>query len=317
MADPAAQVRRAVAASLRAAQVARDDVVLAAVSGGPDSLALAAGLAAEAESLAVRGGAVVVDHGLQAGSSDQAATAAGQCRELGLAPVVVRRVEVGRQGGPEAAARTARHAAFEAVADEVGAVAVLLGHTLDDQAETVLLGLARGSGARSLAGMPAARGRLLRPLLGLPRATTVGACEALGLRPWHDPHNDDPAFARVRVRRGALPALEAAVGPGIAAALARTADLLRADADALDDLARAALAEPDALRIPALEALPAAVRSRVIRLAAIAAGVPAGSLSAAHVGEVERLVTDWHGQGAVRLPGGLDASRACDRLLIR
>jgi tRNA(Ile)-lysidine synthase len=305
--------------AVRAATAGLDagDLVLAAVSGGADSLALAAALAFTAPRDGLRAGAVVVDHGLQPGSAGQAETAAQQCRALGLDQVCVEHVTVATDGGPEAAARTARYAALDAVAERCGATAVLLGHTLDDQAETVLLGLARGSGARSMAGMPATRGRLRRPFLTVRRAATEQACQALGLTVWSDPHNADPAYARVRVRSDALPALEAALGPGVAESLARTADQLRADADALDTVAAQAAAGPDPLAVASLLALPTAVRTRVIRAAAIAAGCPAGALSAGHVASVERLVTAWRGQGLVHLPGGLVADRRCDRLTFR
>jgi len=312
------RTRAALRSSLR--DLAPGDLVLAAVSGGADSLALAAAAAFYCRKAGLRLGAVTVDHGLQPGSAGQAERAAEQCRELGLDPVVVRRVRVGGRGGPETAARVARYAALDAVADELGAAVILLGHTLDDQAETVLLRLARGSGARSLAGMTAVSGRYRRPFLHLRRTDTQAACRAAGLPPWHDPHNDDPAYARVRVRRDLLRALEDALGPGAAEALARTASLLRDDADALDEWAGKAL--PDAsttngLDIPVLTALPRAVRTRVLRAAAIAAGAPAGALSARHVSELERLVTDWHGQGCVSLPGGVSAERRYDRLVLR
>jgi tRNA(Ile)-lysidine synthase len=139
-------------------------------------------------------------------------------------------------GGPEAVAREARYAALQEAADRLGATAVLLGHTLDDQAETVLLGLGRGSGARSLAGMPARRGVFRRPFLELRREVVARAGVALDLHPWHDPANDDPAYTRVRVRRLAGE-LEKALGAGTAEALARSAAMLREDADALDALA--------------------------------------------------------------------------------
>src|SRR3954454_17172397 len=303
------RTRAAVRASLR--DVAAGSTVLAAVSGGADSLALAAALAHAARKLPVTAGALIVDHGLQAGSAEQAARAAEQCRSLGLAWLTVCAVSVGRAGGPEAAARTARYAALDAAAADV----VLLGHTLDDQAESVLLGLARGSGARSLSGMPAANNRYRRPFLGVRRTETRTACRALGLEPWHDPHNADPAYARVRVRREVLPALEEALGPGIVESLARSAGLLRDDADALDEWTDKALA--DGLVLSALTALPTAVRTRVLRRAAIAAGAPAGALTARHVSEMDRLVHDWHGQGVFSLPGVLVAERAYDRLLLR
>ena len=284
-----------------------------AVSGGADSLALAAAVAWVAPRIGLRAGAVTVDHRLQPGSADRAADVAAACAELGIDPAVVETVIVGRGGGPEAAARTARYAALDRASDAMGATVVMLGHTLDDQAETVLLGLARGSGARSLAGMAERAGRYLRPFLGIGRDTTRAACAALDLTPWDDPHNADRSFARVRVRHDALPALEAALGPGVAESLARTAALLRADADALDDWAKTI----DSLAIADLAALPAAVRRRVLRVAAVAAGAPAGQLAAVHVRELDRLVTDWHGQRPVSLPGGLVGARECDSLVFR
>jgi tRNA(Ile)-lysidine synthase len=297
--------------------LAPGDLVLVACSGGADSFALAAALAFEAPRAGLAAGALTVDHGLQQGSADRAGELAMTLRGLGLDPTEVLTVTVGAAGGPEAAARAARYAALAAAADRLAAAAVVLGHTRDDQAETVLLGLARGSGARSLAGMAAVTGRWRRPLLGLDRATTRRA--AAGLPVWEDPHNTDPAYARSRVRRDALPALEAALGPGVAAALARSADLLRADADALDVWAASAYAAcggGDGLDVPALEALPAAVRSRVLRRAALEAGAPAGDLTAGHVGELERLLRDWHGQGPLHLPGGVRVERRCGRLLL-
>ncbi len=295
-------------------------LVLVACSGGADSLALAAAAAFEGPRIGLQVGAVTVDHGLQPGSAGRAAALVALLAARGLEPVTAVRVEVGTVGGPEAAARSARYAALDAEADRVAAVAVLLGHTLDDQAETVLLGLARGSGARSLSGMAPSGARYLRPLLALDRATLRAACSAEALEPWDDPHNADPAYARVRVRAEVLPTLERALGPGVAAALARTAALLRADADALDAYATAARADvtgaDGSLAVDALAALPAAVRTRVLRAAAVAAGSPAGSLTAAHVRSVDALVTGWRGQGRVDLPGGVGASRACDRVIL-
>ncbi len=246
---------------------------------------------------------------------------------LGLDPAGSIAVTVDGPGGPENAARDARYKALDGAAQRLGAAAVLLGHTQDDQAETVLLGLARGSGARSLSGMPSEFTRqdvrYLRPLLGLDRATTRRACEAMGLEPWDDPHNVDPAYARVRVRHQALPALEKALGPGVAEALARTARMLRDDAEALDDLAArsyATLEAPEdgyrvAVRLEGLEKLPRAVRTRVLRMAAVRAGSPPGTLAAVHVDAVDRLVTAWHGQRHVDLPGGLRAFRRYGKLL--
>ncbi len=290
-----AAVRSAVRSAL--ADLPAEAPVAAAVSGGADSLALAAGLAH------VRPGsaAVVVDHRLQAGSGPVADAAAAQCAALGLAARVVAVAVAGPGEGP---ARDARLAALAAT----GAT-VLLGHTLDDQAETVLLGLGRGAGARALAGMAAVRGPFRRPLLTLPRALVRQACADAGLVPWEDPHNDDPAYARVRVRAAALPALEAALGPGVAAALARSAAALREDADALDAWAAAAMTDDVAV----LAALPAAVRSRVLKtLAERACGA---AVTSAHVGALRALVDAWHGQGPVALPGGVRVARRGARLV--
>jgi tRNA(Ile)-lysidine synthase len=308
-----ADVRRAVRSSLPA-----DGLVLAALSGGPDSLALAAALAFEAPG---RSGAVIVDHQLQSGSDAVAARAAEQAESLGLSPVRVVRVTVADSGGPEAAARTARYAALTTAAGEVGAVAVLLGHTLDDQAETVLLGLARGSGGVSLQGMARESGLYRRPLLGIRRQVTLQACVDGGLVPWNDPHNDDPAYTRVRVRLTALPVLEAELGPGIAEALARTAEALREDEDAfatmIDEVAEELAEFIDggiAVAVGALAANPAALRQRIIRFVVQSEfGV---SLSRLHTLEIARLVTDWHGQGPVDVPG-VEVSRAGGRIEFR
>ena len=318
--DPATgTVRHAVRTAL--ADLAAGELVLVACSGGADSLALAAALAFEGPRAGLRAGAVTVDHGLQVGSVERAAALRGDLLALGLGPVEVAAVAVGRSGGPEAAARRARYAALDAAADRLDAAAVLLGHTLDDQAETVLLGLARGSGARSLAGMAAVSGRYRRPLLAVPRAVTVRASAAAGIEPWVDPHNRDLAYARARVREQALPALERALGPGVAEALARTARLLRDDADALDQAAAGAYETvrlPDGgLDVAGLAGLPAALRRRALHRAALDAGCPAGSLGAVHVAALDALVTRWHGQGTVGLPGGRQGSRQGGRLVVR
>lgn len=301
-----ADSRRAVRESL--AGLPPGSLALVALSGGPDSLALAAAAGFEAPRLGLRAGAVIVDHGLQVGSAEVAERAAEAARALGLEPVLVERVNVGGEGGPEGAAREARYAALESAAARRGAAAVLLGHSLDDQAETVLLGLARGSGTLSIAGMAAVAGLYRRPLLGLRRAALAQACADQGLEPWHDPHNDDERFARVRVRRSILPHLEEHLDAGIVEALARTAAIARDDAEALDQMVDEVaeelveLAEGGcSLPVAWLVANPAALRNRVIRLVARSEfGV---SLSRTHTLEVARLATDWHGQGPVHLPG--------------
>jgi tRNA(Ile)-lysidine synthase len=315
-----AEVRSAVRRSL--GEFAAGDLVLAACSGGADSLALAAALAHEAPRCGLRAGGVTVDHGLQPGSADRVREVAGILTGLGLEPVTCLRVGVPRgtgNGGPEAAARTARYAALGDAAHRTGATAVLLAHSRDDQAESVLLGLARGSGPRSLAGMPDSRGPYRRPLLGVGRATLRAACAAAGLRPWDDPQNADPAFARARVRHQALPALEAALGPGVAEALARGARQFRADAELLDDLAASeagqASGEDGTWDAGRLAGLPAALRTRVLRQAAVAAGCPPGALTAGHVDALDALVTSWHGQRWADLPGGVRGTREHGKLL--
>ncbi len=300
-------------------------MVLAAVSGGADSLALAAALAFVAPRLGLRAGAVLVDHGLQPGSGAVANSAADTCRGLGLDPVRVVPVRVHASGhGPEAAARTARYAALEAAADELGAAGVLLGHTREDQAESVLLGVARGSGTRSLAGMGAVRGRWWRPLLDVSHDTTRAACAALGLRVWQDPHNLDARYTRVRAR-AALERLERDLGPGVVAGLARTAALAGDDADALDALAAAAYDDLSAsvaersvdLEVDALRALAPAVRRRVLRLAAAAVSAGACGPSSTQLAALEALVSRWHGRGEVALPAGVRAGRYRGRLHLR
>lgn len=272
--------------------------VSAAVSGGADSLALAAGLAFERPG----SGAVVVDHQLQAGSAEVAARAAAQCAALGLTARVLRfaadsprpvPADLAR-GGPEASARALRYALLEGIEGTV-----LLGHTKDDQAESVLLGLVRGSGARALSGMAAVRGRYRRPLLGLSRAMTREACLEAGLIAWQDPHNTDRRYTRVRVR-------ELLDGLDLTEGLARSARLLREDADALDALSRAT----DDVTL--LTAMPAALRSRSVKLWAEQQSGQA--LNSAHVDGLRALVEDWRGQGPVALPGGGQVSRVRGRL---
>lgn len=323
VADARRAVRTLLAQALDEGTVRPGDLVLVALSGGPDSLALAAATAFEAPKQDLRAGAVVVDHALQAGSEAVASRASRQASELGLAPVTVRRVAVGSEGGPEGAAREARHASIAQVASETGSALVLFGHTLDDQAESVLLGLARGSGPDSLSGMAPLSRRGTgpaygRPLLGLRRHTTRQACAAAGLSPWHDPQNDDPAFTRVRVRNSLMPALERELGAGVPEALARTADQLREDSAALDHFAEEMaedLAEHSeagiSLSVRELAANPPALRQRLVRLAVESEfGV---TLSRVQTLEVCRLVTDWSGQGPIDLPG-VRASRSGDRL---
>lgn len=294
--------------------------VLVAVSGGPDSIALLDAACFVGPRLGIAVGAVTVDHGIQPGSTARARTVATLAVRLGADPVSAWHVVVGGPGGPEGAARRARYRALERAAAAARADAVLLGHTRDDQAETVLLGLARGSGTRSLAGMAAVAGLYRRPFLTLPRAGVAEAAQAVigrGDLPWHDPHNVDERFARARVRHRVLPVLEHELGPGIGAALARSAAALRADADALDSFADDAalgLRHDGSIDAIGLSALPAAVRTRVLRQAALAAGSPASDLTAAHVTALDALVMGQARGLRIDLPGRVQARRSGGRV---
>ncbi|MFV0633688.1 tRNA lysidine(34) synthetase TilS [Demequina sp.] len=296
--------------------------VWVACSGGPDSLALAAATGYVGRKEGYLTGAIIVDHGLQADSAAVAERAAAEVRRAGIHTVFVEKVVVGREGGLEAAARNARYLALNNRIDAEGGLNphLLTGHTMDDQAETVLLALARGSGARALSGIPARRGRIVRPLLSLRRKDTVAACQALGLDPWHDPTNSHPEGPkRSQLRTKVMPALVDVLGPGVVSGLARSAALLQADADELDRQARSAMgAAPsqndDEWRCDMLAALPDAIRSRMIKMLAENRG--AGPLTAAHVVAVDQLITDFRGQGAVSLPGGYEARREYGRLVI-
>jgi tRNA(Ile)-lysidine synthase len=291
------------------------DTVLVAVSGGADSLALAHALSIECKEFVITVVGVTVDHQLQEQSGAQAEKVKNQLKDFGL-DCIIRKVNVDLKNGLEASARKARYEALQEVAGEQRAVAVFLGHTRDDQAETVLLGLARGSGTRSLSGMAHHNGLYVRPLLEITRVQNENYCEEMKLQYWNDPHNENPDFSRVRVRNEALPVLEKSIGPGIAEALARSAHLLRDDADALDHCAKREeihldLSDMDCAH---LETLPRAIRTRVIRAAIYAAGAPAGMVTLEHVSAVEALISAWSGQGALNLPGGVKVERISGRL---
>jgi len=292
------------------------DTVLIAVSGGADSLALAAALVPETKKLLINLVGVTIDHQLQKSSGEQATKVIAQLSELGIAESEIVKVNVEMIDGLEASARRARYAALDTAAEKHNAKLIFLGHTLNDQAESVLLGLARGSGARSLSGMARCTGKYCRPLLEITRSETLAACAENNLNPWIDPHNSDSSFARVRVRTDALPKLEESIGHGITEALARSAALLREDADALDGWATQVAADLDLadLEITQLAELPKAIRTRILRMAIYAAGAPMGSITADHVASVEAFVTSWHGQGACSLPGGVKVSRISGRL---
>lgn len=308
---PVAQLRRAVN-EFAQTYLGDADRWCVALSGGPDSLSLTA-VAARLRPTT----ALIVDHGLQDDSAVVAEAARAQAISLGCGAARVLRVQVASDGGPEAAARSARYRALAAHRDGP----VLLAHTLDDQAETVLLGLGRGSGARSIAGMRPHDPPWCRPLLGVRRTVTHAACSELGLTPWHDPHNADPRFTRARLRSEVLPLLEDVLGGGVAEALARTATALREDTDLIDAIAADALPEVTTaagLDTAALAVLPAPVRRRVIRGWLLAGG--AVGLTDKQIRGVDTLITAWRGQGGVAVGSRLRGQRLfagrCDGVLV-
>lgn len=310
--DATLAVRQAVRPWIERAQAR----ILIGVSGGADSMALAFATLQESKKAGIDLVAIIVDHQLQASSAEVASSTKNELFRFGFETVEIKSVTVDIDDGLEASARRARYRAFDEAITIHRPDYFLLAHTKNDQAETVLLGLARGSGTRSLSGMATRSGKFIRPLLDVERKVTENLCNDNGIKVWQDPHNSDLHFARVRARLKVLPILEAQLGPGISSALARSAQILRQDADALDFLAGEYLAtrEPRDLVVQELFELPHAIRARVLRLAIYAAGAPDGSLSTEHLAPIEALVTQWHGQGAVSLPGGVKVSRISGRL---
>lgn len=289
---------------------------LIGLSGGPDSLALVAAAAAEGKDVR----AVVVDHGLQPGSADVAARAAAQAERFGV-PTDVVRVTVDTAPGEslEAAARVARYVALADAASSASSASshssgaprdIWVAHTLEDQAETLILGALRGnpSGMAPLASLDAGA-RLVRPFLGICRADTVGACGELGLEPWHDPMNDDTAYRRVAVRKSVIPQLSDLIGGDAVPALARTAERIAADQELLADVVDLSPTNDCAV----LAAVPAPVRQRRILAWLREEGVRlAGeplSASRSQLTDIERLCTHWHGQGTVTLGDGFGVAR--------
>ena len=309
MVEATVAIRNAVKPFL--SQLEAGDTFLVAVSGGADSLALAAALFIEAKPLALTPIAITIDHQLQENSHLQAERVVQQMKELGYVEVITKKVVVSLESGLESGARDARYAALMESAQERQAEKIFLGHNRDDQAETVLLGLARGSGARSLSGMAVENGKYVRPLLAITRDEIEQACREWNLDFWSDPHNFNSDFTRVKVRREVIPYLEDNLDPGISRALVRSAALLRDDADALDAWADREATDLDCDR---LAALPRAIRTRIIRKAALAAGATPGQLTFEQIGAIDALICAWKGQGAVSLAGGVKVERISGRL---
>ena len=264
-----------------------------ACSGGADSVALLA-LAVAA---GLRPTAVYVDHGLRPDGPAEAAFVARVAARLGVAS---RAVSIDVMPGPnlEARARAARYAALDEVRRGLGASTVLVGHTADDQAETVLLNLMRGSAAAGLGAMAERRGVIVRPLLRLRRTDCEEVCAAVGIAPVRDPMNDDHAFRRVAIRADVLPRLSALAGRDLVPVLARQADVLRSESDYLDELARAAWPpEPDLNPAGVLARLPLPLARRAVRQWI---GSPPPSFA-----DVERVLTVARGDArATELSGG-------------
>ena len=291
------------------------DLVLVGCSGGADSLALAWTTLVVGKRLELKTGAVIVDHQLIPESNSVALNAKKQCEELGIQEVIIKKVNVEHNHeGLEAAARIARYEAFENVLHETNAQAILLAHTQDDQAETVLMRLTRGSGAKSLSGMAQVSGKYLRPFLHLRKKLVHDSLDLIGLKAWQDPANTDHQFLRVKVRHELMPKIVEVLGESAISSLDKTSQLLRLDNQALEDLAQQFLGsqkdvKTNGLEISELEKLPEAIRTRVLRIFAIASGVHPGPFSFEHIEAIDALVKNWHGQGNVDLPGFIQATR--------
>ena len=291
------------------------DLVLVGCSGGADSLALVWTTSVVGKRLELKTGAVIVDHQLISESNDVAQNAKKQCEELGIEKVIIKKVEVNQTNeGLEAAARIARYEAFENVLHETNAKVILLAHTQDDQAETVLMRLTRGSGAKSLSGMSAISGKYLRPFLHLRKKIVHDSLDVIGMKAWQDPANFDNQYLRVKVRQELMPKLIEVLGEGAISSLDKTSQLLRLDNQALDDLAQQFVDAQDdvkknGLKVKELENLPEAIRTRVLKICAVASGVHPGPFSFEHIEAIDALVKNWHGQGNVDLPGFIQATR--------
>jgi tRNA(Ile)-lysidine synthase len=314
MVEAIVSIRNAVRPHL--AELEPGDRFIVAVSGGADSLALAHALFTESVPLALNPIAVTVDHQLQDNSGVQAEKVLQQLKEIGYGQVDIQKVVVASDSNIEAHARDVRYQALDKSAQESQAKKIFLGHTFNDQAETVLLGLARGSGTRSLSGMSENSGLYVRPLLSITREETERACRELSLDYWSDPHNFNTEFTRVRVRREVIPFLEEHLDAGISKALVRTAALLSEDGEALDQWAAKELLalDPSSLDCDYLNSLPKAIRTRILRSSAQSAGATPGSLTFEQISAMEAMISAWKGQGALSLAGGVKVERISGRL---
>lgn len=312
------QVRTALRAAMQRQRQDHPQFIIA-VSGGPDSLALAAAAAAEKLDASV----VSIDHGLQEGSREVSERAIAQVRQWGLdgevVPVTVAKESAKdsvKDSAEQSLEAAARHARYQTLGEIAGDRPILLAHTGDDQAETLLLGLLRGK-ASAMREVSDYQGHtLLRPLLPIRREHTVGACTELGVAAWNDPHNADVAFRRVAIRRRVLPLLDEIVGGDASAPLMQAAELIREDEDYLQQLAAlphesGATPEPPSLEIAALGPRPLARRAIAEFLHRHGAQVTARTLAASIA-----LIDDWHGQGAVSVGNRLELARQTGKLVL-
>lgn len=318
--------RKAVKDSLADAGIlTSQQFILVGLSGGADSLALAAAVAWVAERNSFTAGAIIVNHNLQEGSREVAETAAKQAESLGLAPVIIKDVSVPNScdaGGPENAARIARYQAFEEVLDMTGASRVLTAHTKNDNAEQVLISIARGSGTRSLAGIRKERDYLIRPFLNsVSRDCTVQACRDQNLTIWNDPQNKHTIYTRVRVRETVIPVLQQELGEHVVDSLNRTAELAAIDADAFDwmvdrlvkDINIDVLTDSSvSVQVSQLKEFPEGILSRVVRK--IIQDRFDCSITSEQTSNVVKLITNWHGQKFINT-AGVTVKRADGRLV--
>jgi len=287
------------------------DNILVACSGGADSLALAWTSQVVTKRIGLNLIAVIIDHQLIKESTQVAQDAKKKCEDFGIEKVVIKQIEVkDDKDGLEAAARKARYEAFEELVNEFNAKAVLLAHTQDDQAETMLMRLTRGSGAKSLSAMKEVSGKYLRPFLHIRKQVLVDALEKENISYWQDPANTNYKFLRAKVRHELMPKLIEVLGDSAIDSLDRTSGLLKEDNEALESIALESYEKLNKeLKVQELEKLPTAIRKRVIKIAALNSGVTPGPFSFEHIEAIDALVTNWRGQGNVDLPGFIQASR--------
>ena len=287
------------------------DNILVACSGGADSLALAWTSQVVTERIGLNLIAVIIDHQLIKESSQVAQDAKKKCEDFGIEKVVIKQIEVKDDNdGLEAAARKARYEAFEELVNEFNAKAVLLAHTQDDQAETMLMRLTRGSGAKSLSAMKEVSGKYLRPFLHIRKKELVNALEKENISYWQDPANTNYKFLRAKVRHELMPKLIEILGDSVIDSLDKTSELLKEDNEALDLIAQESYEKLNKeLNVEFLKEYPAAIRKRIIKIAALEAGVIPGPFSFEHIEAIDALVTNWRGQGNVDLPGFIQATR--------